>query len=205
MVVAMILLLVSCSNPNTREDQQDFVFVPEKANVKNFLLTEFKLNCQQAEFDGKVLIWDSVIGPVQCLVVIVNFEEEGNVLSIAETFSANGIPVLQISRVALPVSYWKRVIHHEKVHMDRITSLTPECRLSADCRLQEELIAYEQQFNLLEKYWIELGWDGVSDPPTYTDDDGTVTFEVLSFERELYLSWKKGELQDHLEYLGYSE
>lgn len=211
-LVFVLLILSACGQTKVKSNT-DSIYLPQVNNIGEFLSSidygDEGLDLGSCEIgsmseNGSGINSPSVNGPISCLVVLQPFENGVEVINLASTITVNnGIPAVIIRSIQLPESYWKRVIYHESVHAKRIPTLSIECRESADCRLNEELIAYIFQFQRLEEYWRGLGWTG-GEAPVYPEGDD-ITFQALNFERVLWQYHQVGKLKEYLYSLGYSQ
>lgn len=104
-------------------------------------------------------------------------------------------PLIFIIENTFDYNYYVRVMLHEGFHMERIRG-----RQNILSNNEEEALAYEIQFEVLEKQYFDL-----SSPESYRVPGLSETsFEALKFEHLLYQNYKEGKLLEFLNLINYN-
>ena len=166
----------------------------------------------------------SITGYRKCVIALIREKDSaipgmwneyaphnGNFL-VAATTTPNGneYPFIVIMEGSYNSEYYVRVITHEGFHLMRITK-GEDCQDSSDsaCFLNEEVLAYQVQFALLENYLKKQGlFDGYkyASPESYSPKGiSEQNIQALEMEHELYFQNKNGKLPQFLEEIGYGK
>jgi hypothetical protein len=137
--------------------------------------------------------------------------KNGNFL-VAATTTPNGneYPFIVIPEGSYNSEYYVRVLTHEGFHLMRIIK-GEDCQDSSDlaCFLNEEVLAYQIQFALLENYLKKQDlFDGYkyASPESYSPNGiSEQNIRALEMEHELYFQNKDGKLQEFLSEIGYGK
>jgi hypothetical protein len=210
----------------------------EETFVKNVSLILMEISAREATIGNQLSQCDlaisngseslhgvSVTGNNNCVIALVREKDysvpgglwsdfapkDGNhIVAATTTMNGHEYPFVVIVEGEYDSEYYIRVLAHEGVHLIRIKSELDCPDDSPDeCRLNEEVLAYQTQFKFLEEYLKSKNLMGIYQNPKVSVSkyslkgvsSGNKT--ALEMEHELYIQNKAGKLAQFLKEISY--